>query len=89
MGRVELAPPSPRLFGDEVRKRGVARPDLAKVEIAAFGAAEHIPFDGLIEYPVARIELHSRVDDRDHPEALLIEVVSASRADRGTDRCPR
>src|SRR4029450_618446 len=73
MGGVEFAPPGARLLCHEVWERCIARPHLADVEVASFGAAEHVTLDGLIEDRVARVELHTGVDDRDHPEALLVK----------------
>ena len=73
VGRVELAPPGARLLGDEVGERGVAGPDLADVDVAALGAAEHVALDRLVEDPVARLVLDAGIDDRDDLEAVLAE----------------
>src|SRR4030095_9947375 len=70
---IEFTPPRARLLGNEVGEGGVSRPDLADVKIVALGPAEYVALDCLIEDPVPRIELHTWVDDRYHPEALLIE----------------
>ena len=70
-------------------KARVARPDLADVDVAALGPAQHVTLDGLVEDPVARVVLHARVDDRDHPETLVGQRRSSMPAGRGTARCPR
>src|SRR5690349_14419770 len=42
VARVQLAPPAARLLGREVRERRAPRPDLADVDVAALGAAQHV-----------------------------------------------
>ena len=72
---VQLTPPGTRFLVSKVGERGVARPNLTDVCVTALGDCEHLILEAVVINLVARVLLHTGVNDGDHAHALRLQTL--------------